>query len=184
MAGDEDLAGPLRGPRSTRCATPTAGLGEAELRELRRVKARVESERLPRGVPPTRHLKLGRGGLSDVEWTVQLLQLCHGGAVPEVRTPSTLPALRALQEAGLVGGEEAARLAEAWELASRIRNAIVLASGRTTGGRLDVLPHESRDLEVVARILGYEPGGRLDLEEDYLRAARRARKVVERLFYG
>ncbi|KAE8765120.1 bifunctional [glutamine synthetase] adenylyltransferase/[glutamine synthetase]-adenylyl-L-tyrosine phosphorylase [Georgenia thermotolerans] len=183
VAGDEELAARFVA-LIDRMRYPEAGLGEAGLRELRRVKARVESERLPRGVPPTRHLKLGRGGLSDVEWTVQLLQLCHGGAVPEVRTPSTLPALRALHAAGLVGGEQAERLAAAWELASRIRNAIVLASGRTTGGRLDVLPHESRDLEVVARILGYEPGGRLDLEEDYLRAARRARKVVERLFYG
>ena len=44
------------------------------VKEVRRLKALMEAERLPRGVDPARHLKLGRGGLSDVEWTVQLLQ--------------------------------------------------------------------------------------------------------------
>jgi glutamate-ammonia-ligase adenylyltransferase len=183
VAGDEGLAARFRALIDP-LRYPEGGLGQADLRELRRIKARVESERLPRGVPPTRHLKLGPGGLGDVEWTVQLFQLCHGAAVPGARTPSTLPALRALREAGVVGSAAAERLREAWELASRIRNAIVLATGRTTGGRLDVLPHESRELEVVARILGHEPGARLDLEEEYLRTARRARAVVEELFYG
>ena len=183
VAGDEDLAArfvalvdPLRYP-------PT-GLTEAEVRELRRIKARVESERMPRGVPPTRHLKLGPGGLSDVEWTVQLLQLCHGGTVPALRTTSTMGALRALFDAEIVTAEQAERLSTAWRLASRIRDASVLATGRTTGQRIDVLPHETVELEVVARILGHEPGYRLDLEEEYLRAARRARAVVEDLFYG
>ncbi|MFH5823348.1 bifunctional [glutamine synthetase] adenylyltransferase/[glutamine synthetase]-adenylyl-L-tyrosine phosphorylase [Georgenia sp. AZ-5] len=183
VAGDDDLAArftalvdPLRYPQG--------GLGGGDLRELRRIKARVESERMPRGVPPTRHLKLGRGGLGDVEWTVQLLQLRHAGAVPALRTPSTMQALHALHAAGLVTVEEADRLRHAWKLASRIRSAIVLATGRTTGHRFDVLPHETPDLEVVARILGHEPGARQELEEEYLRAARRARAVVEDLFYG
>ncbi|WP_341361274.1 bifunctional [glutamine synthetase] adenylyltransferase/[glutamine synthetase]-adenylyl-L-tyrosine phosphorylase [Georgenia sp. M64] len=182
VAGDDDLArrfvalvDPLR--------YPAEGLTEAELRELRRIKARVESERMPRGVPPTRHLKLGRGGLSDVEWTVQLLQLRHAGRVPELRTTSTTRALHALHEAGLVSAEEAARLDGAWQLASRIRDAIVLGTGRTTGAKIDTLPHEAVELEVVARILGYPPGRRLDLEEEYLRRARRARTVVDELFY-
>ncbi|WP_127127451.1 bifunctional [glutamine synthetase] adenylyltransferase/[glutamine synthetase]-adenylyl-L-tyrosine phosphorylase [Georgenia sp. SYP-B2076] len=183
VAGDQDLAesfvalvDPLR--------YPDIGLTEPELRELRRIKARVESERLPRGVPPNRHLKLGPGGLSDVEWTVQLLQLRHGGAVPRLRTTSTMRALRALREAGIVTAEQAGRLGAAWQLAARLRDAIVLATGRTTGQRIDVLPHETVELEVVARLLGHEPGGRLDLEEEYLRLARRARTVVEDLFYG
>ncbi|UNX53452.1 bifunctional [glutamine synthetase] adenylyltransferase/[glutamine synthetase]-adenylyl-L-tyrosine phosphorylase [Georgenia sp. TF02-10] len=163
---------------------PASGLAPADLRELRRVKARVEAERLPRGVPPTRHLKLGRGGLADVEWTVQLLQLRHAGAVPALRTTSTTAALAALREAGLVTAAEAERLAAAWTLAARVRDAVVLATGRTTGQRTDVLPHAPADLEPVARLLGYPPGGRLDLEEDYLRAARRARAVVDDLFYG
>ena len=51
--------------------------------EIRRIKARVDAERLPRGADPTTHTKLGRGGLADVEWTIQLLQLQHAFEVPE-----------------------------------------------------------------------------------------------------
>lgn len=163
---------------------PPDGLGERELRALRRIKARVESERMPRGVPTSRHLKLGRGSLSDVEWTVQLLQLRHGGREPGLRTTGTADALRAAEAAGVLGHEDAARLAAAWELSSRIRDAIVLGTGRVTGGKMDVLPHQPEELEVVARILGHEPGRRLELEEEYLRTTRRARAAVERVFYG
>lgn len=163
---------------------PPDGLGERELRALRRIKARVESERMPRGVPASRHLKLGRGSLSDVEWTVQLLQLQHAGRVPGLRTTGTTGALRAAEAAGLLGREDAARLAAAWELSSRLRDAIVLGTGRVTGRKMDVLPHQPDELEVVARILGHEPGRRLELEEEYLRTTRRARAVVERVFYG
>ena len=56
------------------------GIAEADVREIRRIKARVEAERLPRGADPHRHTKLGPGGLADVEWTVQLLQLRHACA--------------------------------------------------------------------------------------------------------
>ncbi len=65
------------------------------IREIKRIKARVENERLPQGTDPTRHLKLGPGSLSDVEWLVQLLQLEHARAVPAMRTTSTIDALRA-----------------------------------------------------------------------------------------
>ncbi|PFG41342.1 glutamate-ammonia-ligase adenylyltransferase [Georgenia soli] len=171
----EALVDPLR--------HPAGGLAEHDVRELRRIKARVESERLPRGVPATRHLKLGRGGLSDVEWTVQLLQLQHAGDVPGLRTTGTLDALQALREAGIVPAGKADRLAEAWLLASRIRDAIVLGTGRASADRADVLPHEPAELEVVARLVGMAPGQRQDLEELWLRAARRARTVAEELFY-
>ena len=61
--------------------------------EVRRIKARVDEERLPRGADPHLHLKLGRGGLADIEWTVQLLQMRHAGQHPGLRTPRTLDAL-------------------------------------------------------------------------------------------
>ena len=62
-------------PRRTGSATD-------DIVEVRRIKARVDDERLPRGADPHTHLKLGRGGLADIEWTVQLLQMQHAGAVP------------------------------------------------------------------------------------------------------
>ena len=162
---------------------PDGGLEPTVVREVRRIKARVEAERLPRGVEPARHLKLGRGGLSDVEWTVQLFQLRHAFEVPGLRTTATLDALDAAVGAGLIEADDARTLTEAWVLASRLRDAIVLWSGRSGGAHADQLPHDRQALAGLARVMGYPAGSGADLEEDYLRAARRARVVVERVFY-
>ncbi|KSW28580.1 bifunctional [glutamine synthetase] adenylyltransferase/[glutamine synthetase]-adenylyl-L-tyrosine phosphorylase [Cellulomonas sp. B6] len=183
VAGDADLGerfvalvDPLR--------YPEGGVDAATEREVRRVKARVEAERLPRGVDPTRHLKLGRGGISDVEWTAQLLQLQHAHAVAGLRTTSTLGALAAATAAGLLDEDDATVLREAWELASRVRDANVLWTGRAEGAHADVLPHDRVALAGVSRVLGLPPGSGAELEDTYLRTARRARAVVERVFYG
>ncbi|PZR53900.1 bifunctional [glutamine synthetase] adenylyltransferase/[glutamine synthetase]-adenylyl-L-tyrosine phosphorylase [Xylanimonas oleitrophica] len=161
---------------------PAGGLALTDVREVRRIKARVESERLPRGVDPARHLKLGRGGVSDVEWTAQLLQLRHAHEVPGLRTTETVAALEAAVEAQLLEPDDAQTLCEAWRLASRLRSAVVLWSGRTGGAQADLLPHDRRALAGVARLLG-DVGTGSELEELYLRTARRARGVVERVFY-
>ena len=158
----------------------SAGVSEHDIREIRRIKARVENERLPRGADPSRQLKLGRGGLSDVEWLVQLLQLEHAGTHPELRTTATLPALDAITAAGLLPAADTAILREAWLLASRIRSANVIRGGRNP----DVLPSSRQELEAVARWCGYGPGQAGVLEEDYLRITRRSRAVFEGWFYG
>jgi len=150
------------------------------IREVKRIKARVEAERLPQGADPARHLKLGRGSLSDVEWLVQLLQLEHAHAVPELRTPSTLHALDAAVAAGLVAEPDADRLRAAWLIASRARSAMTLWTAKTA----DVLPADRRALEGVARLMEYPPHSATRLDEDYLRTTRIARQVFERLFYG
>lgn len=162
---------------------PAGGLSPGDVREVRRIKARVEAERLPRGVDPARHLKLGRGGASDVEWTAQLLQLQHAHAVPGLRTTGTVAALTAATQAGLLADDDARALLDAWTLASRLRSAVVLWSGRVTGAQTDVLPHAHRDLTGIARLLG-DAGTGAELEELYLRTARRARAVMESVFYG
>ncbi|MFE6787378.1 bifunctional [glutamine synthetase] adenylyltransferase/[glutamine synthetase]-adenylyl-L-tyrosine phosphorylase [Streptomyces sp. NPDC057680] len=179
IAGDRELgerfielADPLR--------YPAEGLGEDAVREIRRLKARMESERLPRGADPTLHAKLGRGGLSDVEWTVQLLQMQHGWAEPGLRTTRTRDALRAAHAAGLIPTEEAQTLDEAWVLATRVRNAVMLVRGRPG----DTFPSDPRELAAVGRYLGYEAGHVGEMVDDYRRITRRARAVVEELFYG
>jgi glutamate-ammonia-ligase adenylyltransferase len=156
------------------------GLSEDELREIRRIKARVESERLPRGVDKGRHLKLGPGGLADVEWAVQLLQLQHAAAVPALRSTRTVPAVHAAAAAGLLGSDERDHLVEAWRMAGELRNAIVHATGRAS----DVLPADTRAVESLARLLGYPPGASGALMDDWARAARRARRVVRRVVYA
>ena len=160
---------------------PAGGIPDVAVREIRRIKARVEAERIPRGADRALHLKLGPGGLSDVEWTVQLLQLKHAYAVAELRTTRTSLALAAAVSAGLLPADSAGALSAAWELGSRIRNAIMLVAGRSS----DTLPSRHGELTAVARLLGYAPGAAAQaLEQDYRRAARRARAVMEPLFYG
>jgi glutamate-ammonia-ligase adenylyltransferase len=159
---------------------PVGGIDAAAVREIRRLKARVEAERLPRGADPALHTKLGRGGLADVEWTVQLLQLRYAGAEPALRATGTLEALRAAAAAGVLGAQDAATLEAAWRTATRVRNAIMLARGRPA----DAVPTDVRELAGVARVVGYPAGRSVELLEDYRRVTRRARAVVERVFYG
>jgi glutamate-ammonia-ligase adenylyltransferase len=157
----------------------------------------VEAERIPRGAERALHVKLGPGGLADVEWTVQLMQLTHGHRVAGLRTTRTLDALDAAESDGLIDPASAGELRASWRLASRIRNAVMLVSGRSG----DSLPSRQTELTAVARLLGYgEPGaaGGGDapgdglphgdppaqaLEQDYRRTARHARQVMERFFY-
>jgi glutamate-ammonia-ligase adenylyltransferase len=180
VAGDADLGArfvamidPVR--------YPAGGLAAADLVEIRRLKGRVDAERLPRGADPTLHTKLGRGGLADIEWTVQLLQLAHGAVEPGLRTTSTLDALSAAVGAGLIEPGQAEALSAAWRLATRVRNALMLVRDRPE----DQLPTVGTPLVAVGRVLGYragfDPG---QLVDDYRRAARRARRVVEDVFYG
>jgi glutamate-ammonia-ligase adenylyltransferase len=159
---------------------PAGSLGREELTEIRRIKARVESERLPRGADPALHTKLGPGGLSDIEWTVQLIQMQHGYALPALRTESTLGALAAAEAAELIAPTDAEGLRTAWLLATRIRDAIMVAKGRPS----DSVPHDARDLALVAGVMGYEVGRAGQLTEDYRRISRRARSIVERVFYA
>ncbi|MCY7287116.1 MAG: bifunctional glutamine-synthetase adenylyltransferase/deadenyltransferase, partial [Cryobacterium sp.] len=155
-------------------------ISDQAIREVKRIKARVENERLPQGADPNRHLKLGRGSLSDVEWFVQLLQLQHAADIPSLRTSSTHGALRAAVAAGLVSEVDAETLTTAWVFASRCRSAITLWTNKTA----DVLPTDRAQLEGVARVMEYPPGSGNQLEEEYLSVTRRARAVFERLFYG
>jgi glutamate-ammonia-ligase adenylyltransferase len=180
VTGDEEL-----GAEFIRAADdfryPQGGLSMRDVVEIRRIKARVDAERLPRGADPTTHTKLGRGGLADVEWTVQLLQLQHAYEVPGLRTSSTLPAITAAAEAGLISEADAKALTNGWLEAARTRNAIMLVRGKPD----DQIPRQGRELAAVARALGYPAGGDPgEFVDDYRRATRRARKVVDRIFDG
>jgi glutamate-ammonia-ligase adenylyltransferase len=159
---------------------PADGVPARDVMEIRRIKARVDAERLPRGADPATHTKLGRGGLADIEWTVQLLQLREAHRVEGLRTTRTLGALQVAVEEGLFERQDADVLRAAWQRASRIRNAIMLTRARPS----DSLPRDPRDLAAVAQICGYPPGQTSRFSDDYLRLTRRARNVVDRLFWG
>jgi glutamate-ammonia-ligase adenylyltransferase len=150
-----------------------------DIREIRRMKARIERERIPPGEDPQFHLKLGRGSLSDVEFTVQLLQLVHGGDDPELRAPATIDALERLRASELLAAEDADVLEEAYRFCERARNARYLQSAQPS----DALPSDRAELERLALLLGYVHQPHTTLRDDYRRVTRRARRVVERVFY-
>jgi glutamate-ammonia-ligase adenylyltransferase len=159
---------------------PPEGISEGDVVEVRRIKARVDEERLPRGADPHTHLKLGRGGLADIEWTVQLLQMRYAGTVPGLRTSRTLEALNAAREAGLVDEDDAAVLQQSWRRVSRVRNAVTLVRGKPS----DELPRDTRERSAVAAILGYPAGSTDAMVNDQLRYTRLARSVVDRVFWS
>jgi glutamate-ammonia-ligase adenylyltransferase len=156
------------------------GLPESELREIRRLKARMESERLPRGVDPGLHTKLGPGGLSDIEWLVQVKQLQHGFKLSEITSTETMPALRQEVACELVSQSDFAQLEAAWKLVMRVRNASMLVRGRAT----DTVPTDLIELSRVSHLLGYGLRGGQQLTDEYRRLTRRSRAVIKREFYG
>ncbi|MEX1008294.1 MAG: bifunctional [glutamine synthetase] adenylyltransferase/[glutamine synthetase]-adenylyl-L-tyrosine phosphorylase [Acidimicrobiia bacterium] len=151
-----------------------------DMREVRRMKARIERERIPPGEDPQFHLKLGRGSLSDVEFLVQLLQLQHGGERPELRVPGTIDALTRLRDAGLLADDDVAALEAAYRFCERARNARYLQSGSPS----DALPRDRAMIEKLGLMLDYVHQPATSLRDDYRRLTRRARRVVEREFYG
>lgn len=157
---------------------PADGVSADTVREIRRIKARVDAERLPRGADPNTHTKLGRGGLADVEWTVQLLQLRYAHKVPTLHNTSTLEALDAIEAAQLIEGDEADTLRQAWLTATRARNALVLVRGKPT----DQLPGPGRQLNAVAVAAGWPSGDGSEFLDNYLRVTRRAKTVVRKVF--
>lgn len=178
IAGDDSL-----GQRFERLADQIrypSEFSEQQTREVRRLKARVEAERLPRGSDPHRHLKLGPGGLSDAEWLAQLVQLQHAAQEPELRTTSTLHTLATAARLNLLETARAEALREAWEFAGAVRSAAKLWSMKNP----DVLPTDRGDLEGIARLLGFGRGQTTQLEERWLTLSRRARSAFEHEFYG
>ncbi|OBI30100.1 bifunctional [glutamine synthetase] adenylyltransferase/[glutamine synthetase]-adenylyl-L-tyrosine phosphorylase [Mycobacterium sp. E2238] len=177
VAGDADL-----GERFLLMADetryPPAGVSAEAVREIRRIKARVESERLPRGADPNTHTKLGRGGLADIEWTVQLMQLRHAHEIPALHNTSTLQCLDAIAAADLVPAEEVDLLRQAWLTATRARNALVLVRGKPT----DQLPGPGRQLNAVAVAAGWPTDDGGEFLDNYLRVTRRAKVVVRKVF--
>ncbi len=179
VAGDADLG--LRFLHMIdKTRYPAGGVSEQAVLEIRRIKARVDSERLPRGADPSTHTKLGRGGLADIEWTVQLIQLRHAHDVPSLHNTSTLETLDAIGAAELLSETDVELLRDAWLTATQARNALVLVRGKPS----DQLPGPGKVLGAVAQVAGWPGGDANEFLDNYLRVTRRAKAVVQRVFGG
>jgi [glutamine synthetase] adenylyltransferase / [glutamine synthetase]-adenylyl-L-tyrosine phosphorylase len=167
LAGDADLTTRLLAEVEPLVGRPP---DEADRRAVRRIKARVEAERVPTGEDARFHLKLGPGGLADIEITVAFLLWEHG-----MRDPATSTGIAALASAGHLTAGEATALEEAHAFCERTRNRWTLVAGRGH----DALP-TGDDLATLARALDTTAPA---LRDDYLRLTRRARRIVETHFY-
>lgn len=177
-AGDHALAQRLLQSVSPRVWRPQ--LSDEEVTEMRKMKARIERERVKAREDPRFQVKLGVGGLADVEFTVQLLQMRNGFRRPEIRTPNTFKATDRLELVGLLETQDATWMRDAYLLLNRVRNHMFLLRGLAT----DSLPTADTDVEKLARSLGYGRLSRSRFIEHYRRTTRRARQVCDRLFYG
>lgn len=178
VAGNEGLAGRL--VEETRSFAFPERLPREAIEQMRHLKARMEKERVPRGTDPRRHLKLGPGGIADVEFSVQLLQRLHGHAHPSIQVTGTLEALDEAVRLDLVAEDDAARLREAFSFLMRMRNRIFFMFAKP----VDALPTKPEELEALGIALGFRNQPRQEVEEAYLRITRRARKVAEAVIYG
>jgi len=124
------------------------GLSSQEDAAVQAMKRRIESERL-RANERTRDIKLGHGGLTDIEWLAQRLQLLHGDSHPALRVPGTIPALVAMQAENLLPAGEGERLIHAYRRLTRLRNVMWLQAGCPQ----DVLPADARRRRILARLL-------------------------------
>ncbi|WP_421782611.1 bifunctional [glutamine synthetase] adenylyltransferase/[glutamine synthetase]-adenylyl-L-tyrosine phosphorylase [Gardnerella sp. DNF01198P] len=181
-AGSKELADALLDGVVNELRYAANPLSDSQLAETRKLKARMEAERLPRGVSRDRHLKLGRGSLSDVEWTVQLMQLQYASKHESLRVVGTMQALKALQSEHFISDEDAEVLSRCWHMCSAVRNANFLWSGSMA--RADIIPTDSYSLGGIATYLGYEPNQGRVFENDLLATMRQCREIMSRLFYA
>jgi [glutamine synthetase] adenylyltransferase / [glutamine synthetase]-adenylyl-L-tyrosine phosphorylase len=178
VAGDLDLADRL--VRATRDLAFPMRMDQGALAEIRHLKARMERERIPRGTEPRRHIKLGPGSMSDVEFAVQLLQMRNGVKDEGLRTTNTKEAIRVAKELELLSGDESDQLLAGYSFLERLRNHLFFMAARP----VDVLPVKPEELEALGIASGFDDQPRQEVEEAYLRTTRRIRRIAEPLIYG
>jgi glutamate-ammonia-ligase adenylyltransferase len=177
-AGDQRLGEAL--VAETRSPALSQPVSDEAFAEIRHLKARMESERIPRGTDPRRNIKLGPGGMSDIEFSAQILQLSGIAEHSELQVQSTVAALRAAAGVELLHGAQADLLTDAYRWLMRLRNRVFLLTGRPT----DDLPVRPEDVEALGIAMGFTDQPRQELEEEYLRVTRRTRAVAEPIIYG
>jgi glutamate-ammonia-ligase adenylyltransferase len=151
--------------------------------ELRHMKARIENELLV-GDDKARNLKLGYGGIREIEFFTQALQLVNGGYEPELRGPKTLPALAELAKRKFISIEERDKLIEAYRFLRQAEHKVQIVQE----GHAHSIPEGKEEEQAYARRLGYTRKGKLGERErfwrDHHRYTNTVRNIFDRLFYG
>jgi glutamate-ammonia-ligase adenylyltransferase len=171
VAGDTNVAGefmemvqPFRYPRS---------LNENVLREIAGMKDRIETE-VVRSGELERNVKLGRGGIREIEFIAQTLQLLNAGRLPFLQGPQTLPALEKLVQYKLLEGAEAKTLAEAYCFLRDIEHRLQMENNLQT----HTIPTDAASRERLARLMGF--GKLKDFEEALREHTRKVRQSYDK----
>ena len=151
--------------------------------ELRHMKLRIENELLS-GDDKERNLKLGYGGIREIEFFTQAMQLVNGGYVPQVRGPSTLPALIELEHHKFIAAAERDKLTEAYRFLRQAEHKVQIVQE----AHAHSIPEGANEEQALARRLGYKRKGKLTERQlfwrDHRRHTRAVRSIFDRLFYG
>jgi glutamine synthetase adenylyltransferase len=151
--------------------------------ELRHMKLRIENELLS-GAAKERNVKLGYGGIREIEFFTQALQLVNGGYQPKLRCPSTLPALAALAGYKFITPEDRDKLTEAYRFLRQAEHKVQIVQE----AHAHSIPDGKEEEQAFARRLGYRRKGKLSERElfwrDHERTTNTVRGIFDRLFYG
>ena len=146
---------------------------DATLEDIRQVKRQTEARTAEQG-KTEREVKLGRGGIRDIEFTVQMLQLLNGGRWPDLRTKSTLAAIRALGERQSLSPFESVELGRHYIFLRKVEHRLQIEGGQ----QVHTLPEHPEELDMFVRKLGYADG------ESFMRVYREhtgdTRRILER----
>jgi glutamate-ammonia-ligase adenylyltransferase len=159
-------------------AYPPDGLTLDRIVEIRRMRERIERERVKPPEAARFHVKLGRGSLADVQFAVELSLMRHGGVDETVRTRGTLEAIERLAERRYLEGSVARDLGDAFVFLSGVKNALEVDRRL----HAEALPAAPEEQTALARRLGYEAYPRQSFLDEYLRVTRRARRAMHRVF--
>ena len=159
-------------------AFPPDGITIDRVADIRRMRERIERERVKPPEAAKFHFKLGVGSLADVQFAVELSLMRHGGAHPEIRSRRTLEAIDRLAAAKLMSGSVARDLGEAFVFCTDVKNALEMDRRL----HAEAVPPNPAEQTALARRLGYEEYPRQSFIDDYLRVTRRARRAMERVF--
>jgi glutamate-ammonia-ligase adenylyltransferase len=160
-------------------AYPPDGITVDRVGEIRRMRERMERERVKPPEAAKFHFKLGVGSLADVQFAVEVSLMRVGGSHPEVRTNRTLEAIERLAEERFLEQSVARDLGEAFVFLSDVKNTLEVDRRL----HAEAIPPAPDDPTALARRLGYEEYPRQSFLDDYLRVTRRARRAMERVFH-
>ena len=177
IAGDPDLGRRFE-LNAADFAFPPDGITIDRVVEIRRMRERIERERVKPPEASKFHFKLGHGSLADVQFAVEISLMRHGGPHPEIRSRRTLEAIDRLAEARLLEGSVARDLGSAFVFLSDVKNALEMDRRL----HVEAVPPGPAEQTALARRLGYQEYPRQSFIDDYLRITRRARRAMERVF--